>query len=77
MALSKQQIFVGLIAIQMVVIFFLIYKAISLRNENISARTVADYYQKAYEEIAEKGDPVIRSNPVKQPGMKEHLNSNV
>ncbi|GEM_PF-3387361 len=61
MALSKQQIFVGLIAIQMVVIFFLIYKAISLRNENISARTVADYYQKAYEEIAEKGDPVIRS----------------
>lgn len=61
MALSKQQIFVGLIAIQMVVIFFLVYKAVSLRNETLSARAAANYYQKAYEEIAEREDPLIQS----------------
>lgn len=61
MALSKQQVFVGLIVIQTVVIFLLVYKAISLRNENLSARTAANYYQKAYEESAESEDFALRS----------------
>jgi hypothetical protein len=61
MASSKQQVFVGLIVVQIVVIFLLVYKTISLRNETLSARTAANYYQKAYAEIAERKDPVLQS----------------
>jgi hypothetical protein len=61
MAFSKQQIFVGLIVVQTVVIFLLIFKAISLQNENLSARTAANYYQQAYEEISESGDFALQS----------------
>lgn len=61
MARSKKQMFVGLIMIQTVVIFLLIFKAISLQNENLFARTAANYYQQAYEEISESEDFALQS----------------
>lgn len=61
MALSKKQMFVGLIMIQTAVILLLLFNTISLRNETLSARAAANYYQKAYEEIAEKEDPLLQS----------------
>lgn len=61
MALSKKQMFVGLIMIQTAVILLLLFNTISLRNETLSARAAANYYQKAYEEIAEWEDPLLQS----------------
>ncbi|NKE71326.1 hypothetical protein [Candidatus Manganitrophus noduliformans] len=61
MAFSKKQIFVGLIMIQTVVILLLLFNTISFRNETLSARAAANYYQKVYEEIAEREDPLLQS----------------
>jgi hypothetical protein len=53
MGFSKNRILVGFILFQTVVILFLIHKAISIRNGALFARTEANYYKKALEEISE------------------------
>lgn len=59
MDFSKQRILVGLIILQAVVILFLIQKAIAIRNGELFARTEADYYKKALEEVSENEDAFL------------------
>lgn len=59
MDFSKQRILVGLILLQTVVILFLIHKAIAIRNGELFARTEADYYKKALEEVSENDDAFL------------------
>lgn len=59
MDFSKHRILVGLIIFQAVVILFLIHKAISIRNGELFARTEADYYKKALEEVSENDDAFL------------------
>lgn len=59
MDFSKHRILIGLIVFQTVVILFLIHKAISIRNGEIFARTEADYYKKALEEVSESEEALL------------------
>ncbi len=58
MGVSKR-ILVGLILLQAVVILFLIQKAISIRNGALFARTEANYYKKALEEVSESDEALF------------------
>lgn len=58
MGVSKR-ILVGLILLQTVVILFLIQKAISIRNGELFARTEANYYKKALEEVSESDEALF------------------
>jgi len=59
MNLSKHRLLIGLVLLQTVVIFLLIFKAISMRNGELFARTEADYYKKALEEVSENEDALL------------------
>jgi flagellar motor component MotA len=59
MELSKNRILIGLVILQTVFILFLIHKAIAIRNGALFARTEADYYKKALEEISESEEALF------------------